>query len=277
MWQAAVITSKIIGVHRTMSAPQRRITSATAALAGAVLFAALAGCSTAPSAPPAPPAGSSAAASTASTASTTAVDQAAFERVSALTTTPGKPYATTMKAETTIGGASGVLMTGRMNVNGPATGRLHIEAADAGGAGRALSVDSVMTADAMYSRGVPGTTGWVKLPRAAEAPAADYAGYARLIAAGGPAALKDVEQRTEGPVYHLAGELTTEQITTVDARTAKSMGGKGVQSFRCDLWLDGENHVLRFEQRGELRGTPFVNSAAFSEFGPAETVTAPTD
>ncbi|WP_371494129.1 hypothetical protein OG871_03400 [Kitasatospora sp. NBC_00374] len=274
-----MITSKIIGVHRTMSAPQRRILPATAALTGVLLLTALAGCASSPattSAPATPVPPSTASTASASAAPTAAVDPAAFETLSALVKAPGKPYAATMKAETTIGGESTVMMTGRLNINGPATGRLHIETAD-DGAGRTLSMDSVVVADAMYGKGVPGTTGWVKLPRSAEAPVADYAGYAKLIAAGGPASLKGVEQQAGGPVYHLSGPLTTEQITTIDARTAKSMGTKGMTSFQCDLWLDGESRAVRFEQRGELRGVAFVNSAVFSEFGPTETVSAPTD
>ncbi|MGW7434933.1 hypothetical protein [Streptomyces sp. NPDC054849] len=249
-------------------APRRNTVLAVAAVA--VALAALSGCKDAPSgaaapAAPAVPASPSAAPVT-----------GAFDPEKALAEAEKTPYAASMKITTEIAGREVSITTARSNVNTQFTGRMEIRSTDAVPAAQAMWVEGVTTADAHYIRNrAKEGSGWMKMPRSADNEA-NYAGYAKLLIAAGPAARKGMEDQGGIPAYHLAGHLDIDQVASVDARTHRSMKAKGVTGFEIDQWIDGQGRTIRFEQRMDVHGMKGVNKATFSEFGPVETFAAPT-
>ncbi len=200
----------------------------------------------------------------------------AFDPEKALTEAEKTPYAASMKITTELGGREVSIANARSNVNTQFTGRMEIRSTDAVPAAQAVWVEGVTTADANYIRNrAKEGSGWMKMPRSPDNEA-NYAGYAKLLLATGPAARKGMEDQGGIPAYHLAGHLALDQVASVDPRTHRSMKAKGVTGFDIDQWIDGQGRTIRFEQRMDLHGMKGVNKVTFSEFGPVETFAAPT-
>ncbi|MEU9082282.1 hypothetical protein [Streptomyces sp. NPDC048357] len=232
----------------------------------AVALTALSGCKDAPSGAAAP----------AAPAATSAAPVAgAFDPEAALAQAEKTPYAASVKVVTEAAGQEISTMTGRSNLGTRFTGRTEVRSASAIPAAQAVWMETVTTTDANYVRNRTQSGSWVKMPRAEGANEADYAGYAKLLLATGPAARKGMEDQAGTPAYHLTGHLGIDQVASVDPRTHRSMKAKGVTGFDIDQWIDSQGRTRRFEQRMDVRGVPAANKATFGEFGPLETFAAP--
>ncbi|QES46890.1 hypothetical protein DEJ50_02520 [Streptomyces venezuelae] len=227
---------------------------------------------------PVSPTGSASAAPAAPAPATTSAGPAvpadkAFDPDKALAAASKKPYAANLTITTEADDLSGALTTsGRVNLNGPFTGRMEMKSAEPG-----PTMETVTTADATYvrKRGAAGAE-WTKRPRTTGGNLASYEGYAKLLLGTGPSARKGMENQGGVATYHLSGYLTLEQIASVDPRTYTSMKAKGVSGFACDQWIDSQGRTIRFEQRFVMHGVQAANKATFGAFGPAEEFTAPT-
>ncbi|MGW6917836.1 hypothetical protein ACWGB8_29025 [Kitasatospora sp. NPDC054939] len=268
-------------------------TTALAAAAAAIALTALTGCngdgagSAASTASPSPVA-STAGPSVTATATTTAEPTATTASSPTATAVPGAfdpaealaaeraPYSALMTAITEVADTETLTMTGRINLGGAFTGRIELRTGDAIPEGQRIHMESVMTETSLYSRDLskPGSS-WIKVPKSADNDQADYAKYAKLLLATGPAARKGMEDVDGTPAYHLAARVELDQIAGIDPRTHRSMQGKGVTVFDCEQWIDSQGRTLRFEQRMTMRGVQGENTVTFTEFGKPVPVTAP--
>ncbi|MFD3328692.1 hypothetical protein [Streptomyces sp. NPDC058701] len=239
----------------------------------------LSGCQDTPGGTAAPAATATSAARALEAAPTSAAPTAAgaFDPEQALAQAEKTPYAATTTFDTAAAGQHISTMTGRGNHNTPFTGRTEIRTPADVPAFQAVWMETVTTADANYIRNrLQEGSSWRKMPRA-EDNETSYAGYARLLLTVGPSARKGMEDQGGTPTYHLTGHLDIDQVHSIDPRTQRSMKAKGVTGFDIDQWIDSHGRTVRFEQRMEIRGVPAVNTGRFSDFGPAEQFSAPSD
>ncbi|MEV6973630.1 LppX_LprAFG lipoprotein [Kitasatospora sp. NPDC093806] len=214
-----------------------------------------------------------------SAAPTSAAPSAAgdFDPAQALATKRA-PGAATMTILTEAAGRKVLTTTGRVNVDTVFTGRMEVRTADDMPEAQAVRMETVVTADGYYYRDLakPGS-GWTKAPRSEDNQQADYAGYAKLLLATGPAARVGMEQQDGVPTYHLKGHLGIDDVAAIDPSTQRRMKAKGVTGFDCDQWIDKQGRTIRFEQRMDMRGIPGLNTATFKDFGPVESFPAPVE
>ncbi|MGV9265713.1 hypothetical protein ACWDRR_13750 [Kitasatospora sp. NPDC003701] len=222
------------------------------------------------------PAAATTAPAPATPAAATPATGGAFDPEQALAGADKAPYAVSTAMTTESGGVTLSTVKGRNNLNTAWTGRMEMRTTAPGVAEPILWIESLTTADASYMRDLstPGDA-WVKMPRSTDNAATDYTDYAKLLLASGPGARKGMETRDGVAAYHLAGHIDIEQLSTVDPRTYKSMKAKGSTGFEFDQWIDAKGRTVYVEQQVEMKGVKAVNKVTFSDFGPAETFTAP--
>ncbi|WP_329489599.1 LppX_LprAFG lipoprotein [Kitasatospora sp. NBC_01246] len=215
-------------------------------------------------------------ANSAATGSASPAAEGAFDPEQALAAADKSPYAVSVVMITESGGVALSTMKGRSNLNGVWTGRMEMRTTAPGVAEPILWIESLTTADASYLRDLstPGDE-WAKMPRSTDNAVVDYTDYAKLLLAAGPGARKGMETRDGVAVYHLTGHISTEQLSTVDPRTYKSLKAKGTTGFDFDQWIDRAGRTRYAEQQVEMKGVKAVNKVTFSDFGPAETFAAP--
>ncbi|MFB8055958.1 LppX_LprAFG lipoprotein [Kitasatospora purpeofusca] len=192
-----------------------------------------------------------------------------FDPAKAVENASKEPYAVTIKTTMALGGKPAGTMTARMNLNTVYTSRSEMTVVEADAV-----IETVITTDAAYSRMGPDDK-WTKVSRPADASAADYTEYAKLLLALGPSARKGAEIRDGVPTQHLSGRIEVEQLATIDPSVYRNTKAKGVTGFDFDQWVDAQGRTRYAEQVVLLKGSKNVNKMTFTDFGPAETFAAP--
>ncbi|MFJ8432422.1 LppX_LprAFG lipoprotein [Kitasatospora sp. NPDC094019] len=192
-----------------------------------------------------------------------------FDPAKAVENAGKEPYAVSMKMTTETDGKVALVTAGRQNLNATYSGRVEMKAVDG-----SLTVETVTTTDASYMRMGPDDE-WAKVPRSADLPVLDYTEYAKLLLAQGPSARKGAETRDGVPVQHLSGHIDVEQIARIDPRSYRTAKAKGQTGFDFDQWVDGKGRTRYVEQVVLSKGAKLVNKVTFTDFGPAETFSAP--
>ncbi|MER7757313.1 hypothetical protein [Kitasatospora sp. NPDC097643] len=265
---SAAPTASATASASTASSP----TAAGAPSAGATPTAATA--TTAARTPAAPPA--------AAAGGAPADASGAFDPEVALTHPDTTPYAATMKMTTEAGeGDKKALITanGRVNLNAPTyEGRMEMKTTLVGADEPLLWLETIAVGDKSYLRdkSKPDDT-WAELPtgQSDDSTRTDFTRYAKLLLAGGPSVRKGMETEGGIPVYHLAGQLTIDQIASVDPKNGATMKAKGAKAMSYQVWIDRLGRTIRAEQSGDVKGMTTVLKISYSEFGPKETFTAP--
>ncbi|MFI0092035.1 hypothetical protein [Streptomyces bobili] len=247
----------------------RQLATTAAGIAAAVL---LSGCGTGETdAAPAP----------SPTAKTEAsAPESAFEVEAALRNADPARYSAEIRTETYTGSILGVVMSGRMNFNGPApTGRLTLKTSDSVPENQAFSTETILLEDATYTRTLDGGAAGKWQLRGRDSSAAgltDYGAYAQLLLDLGPEVRKGTEKVGGAPAYRLSGNVTQDQLRTVDPRLYDRMHATGTKDFACDVWVDESGRVVRFEQWLEMAGKAARNVVTFKNFGAPVPVSAPS-
>ena len=203
-----------------------------------------------------------------------------FDVATALENADTAPYSTKITTETYTGSTLTVVMTGRMNLNGPApTGKLTLTTSDSVPKDQALHTETILLKDATYTRTLDddGAVGkWQRMAMdSSGAGLADYGAYAQLLLDLGPKARKGPEEIGGASAYRLSGRLTQDQVGTVDRRLYDRMRATGTKDFACDVWVNESGRVVRFEQTLEMSGSAARNVVAFEGFGKPVPVSAP--
>lgn len=189
-----------------------------------------------------------------------------FDPAQAVANASKEPYAVSVKV---TGGPDAMVLTARQNVNTLQTG--HREQKDPDGS----TMEFITTADAEYMRGYDASGRWKKIPKSNDAWELDFTGYAPLLLAQGNATRKGMESRDGVPVYHLAGHLGIEQVAGVTPEFYRATKSSGVTGFDLDQWIDAQGRTRYVEEAMVVDGATRVIKATYSDFGPAETFTAP--
>jgi hypothetical protein len=229
------------------------------------------------------PAGSPAAAAAESTAATsetvTTIAAALAEAGRA------KPYSAQVNVRSLIGEQLATVMSGRINFNAPSgvgmTGRLNVRTTALDTTQSPMSVQEVMTDGTFYVReiknGGRSAGKWQRLPKAATgAPFADLSDYARLLLLAGPSAVKGEEKQGGIPATRLSGQIQTEQIRSVEPNLYGRLRTAAVESFACDIWIDGSGRTIRLDQWVRMQGLQAHNIMTLSKFRAPLKVKAPT-
>ncbi|GGW54965.1 LppX_LprAFG lipoprotein [Streptomyces galilaeus] len=213
-------------------------------------------------------------------ASATPAPESAFEVEAALKNADPAPYSAEIRTETYTGSILGVVMSGRMNFNGPApTGRLTLKTSDSVPENQAFSTETILLEDATYTRTLDDRAAgkWQRMGRDSSAAGlADYGAYAQLLLDLGPEVRKGTEKVGGAPAYRLSGNVTQDQLRTVDPRLYDRMRATGTQDFACDVWVNESGRVVRFDQRLEMAGKAARNVVTFKNFGAPVPVSAPS-
>ncbi|MFD5269268.1 LppX_LprAFG lipoprotein [Streptomyces sp. NPDC058335] len=213
-------------------------------------------------------------------ASATPRSESVFEVEAALKNADPAPYSAEITTKTYTGPVPGVVMSGRMNFNGPAlTGKLTLKTSDSVPEDQAFNAETILLEDATYTRTLDddGAAGqWQRMGRDSSAAGlADYGAYAQLLLDLGPEARKGTEEVGGAPAYRLSGNVTQDQLRTVDRRLYDRMRATGTKTFACDVWVNESGRVVRFEQWLEMSGKSARNVVTFKNFGAPVPVSAP--
>ncbi|WP_407986271.1 hypothetical protein [Kitasatospora sp. CMC57] len=165
---------------------------------------------------------------------------------------------------------------GQMNFGEKLSARVEVRASDPDGDGPLVHYESIMTESAAYGRDLGKKGPWFEQPREADATVSDFRVYARALAGRGAAALRGAETREGVATVHLTGRFDPEELAVIDSRVARSMAQKGVNGFDCDLWIDQDGRLTRYEQRFATKTYKALNTVIFKDFGPPQAFTAPT-
>ncbi|WP_432117310.1 hypothetical protein [Streptomyces sp. bgisy032] len=203
-----------------------------------------------------------------------------FDVAEALRNADPAPYSAEITAETYTGTTLTVVMSGRMNFNGPApTGKLTLRTADGVPEDQAFGSETILLEDATYTRLLDGEGADGEWQRAGlDSPGsglADYGAYAQMLLDLGPKARKGPEKVGGVPAQRLSGTLGQERLRTVDRRLYDRMRATGTEDFACDVWVAESGRVVRFEQWLEMSGRPARNVVTFEDFGEPVQVSAP--
>ncbi|MEV6975286.1 hypothetical protein [Kitasatospora sp. NPDC093806] len=205
----------------------------------------------------------------AGSATQTALDPADFDPAAAVARASKEPYAVSIRATTE---PLILTVTARQNFNTEVpTGR---QERKVGGTTREV----VITADGQYHR-IDGPGGpWRKtpIPMPSIAKEFDLTGYAPALLSLGPAARKGMETRDGVPVFHLSGHLDLEHLAKVSALARDDVESSGATGIDLDQWIDVQGRTRYAEKRMVVDGAPIVLTMAFGDYGPPETVDAPT-
>lgn len=159
---------------------------------------------------------------------------------------------------------------GRVNLNGPLTGRLAEETSGA------PDEDVIITATRVYRRPVSGSGAWASFDAAtAEGgiPAGNLRGYARFLAVHGAKGAVGDDEGT-GPTRRLTARTTPADLKAVDPVAAGNLAG--VDSFANSVWIDGKGRVVRVEQEFTAPdGSAVKNALTLRDFGAPAAVLAP--
>ncbi|WP_189762065.1 hypothetical protein [Streptomyces xanthochromogenes] len=159
---------------------------------------------------------------------------------------------------------------GRMNLNGPLTGRFDDQVK-----GHPVE-DVVITATRVYRRPVTGGGSWTSFDAStAEGgiPVKNLRGYARLLLDHGARAVDGDDEGT-GPTQRLSARIASADLKGVDPIAAGNLDGVG--SVASDLWVDGRGRVVRVEQQLHAPdGSAIKNTLTLRDFGDPTSVTAP--
>ncbi|MDT0567266.1 hypothetical protein RM704_07285 [Streptomyces sp. DSM 3412] len=242
----------------------------TAGIAAAVL---LAGCG-------AGDAGKAPASTSKTGASATPGSKGAFEVEAALKNADPAPYSVEITTKSFTGSTLTVVMTGRMNFNGSGpTGKMTLKSSDSVPKDQAFEAETILLEDATYTRtrGADGALGkWQRTELGASyAGASDYGAYAQLLLDLGPKARKGPTEVDGAPAYRLSGNLTQDQLRSVDRRLYDKMRATGTEEFACDVWVNESGRVVRFEQWVGASGNSAHNVATFEGFSAPVPVNAP--
>ncbi|MFB7644650.1 hypothetical protein ACFC1G_08895 [Streptomyces sp. NPDC056085] len=181
-----------------------------------------------------------------------------------------RPYSVQLQATSLRNGVQVYRSQGRVNLNGPLTGRLDDQVKGHPGE------EVVITAAHVYRRPVTGGGPW-QLFDAATAeggiPTKNLPGYARLLIGHGARAVDGDDEGT-GPTWRLSARITPADLKGVDPVVAGNLDGVG--SVASDLWVDGQGRVVRVEQQLHAPdGSAIKNTLTLRDFGDATSVTDP--
>ncbi|MFF4921531.1 hypothetical protein ACFY4B_13185 [Kitasatospora sp. NPDC001261] len=206
----------------------------------------------------------------------------AFDPAVAVAHRSRESYAATseMTVETGEGAEKDVLtVTGRANHNTPAEGS-RLETKMVRGSSVLAWEEKVVVDQAVYRRDKEnGGTGWTtdqKPPASAGTGAQDTDGYAKVLLDAGPAARKGMETEAGVPVFHLAARLSPAELRRADPTYGDGRQNQGTDAADVQLWIDRLGRTVRVEHSTVVAGRPVVTRERLSDFGPAETFTAPS-
>ncbi|MDT0391478.1 LolA-like protein [Streptomyces dubilierae] len=215
-----------------------------------------------------------------SAASATPGPDGSFEVEAALKNADPAPYSSEIRTETYTDSTLTVIMAGRMNFNGSGpTGKLTLTTSDSAPKDQAFKAETILLEDATYTRTLDddGAAGdWQRTGLgSSSAGVADYGAYAQLLLDLGPKARKGPEEVDGAPAYRLSGNLTRDQLRTVDRRLYDKMRATGTEDFACDVWVNQSGRVVRFEQWLGISGTSAHNVVTLKNFSEPVPVSAP--
>lgn len=90
-----------------------------------------------------------------------------------------------------------------------------------------------------------------------------------------PKARKGPTEVDGAPAYRLSGNLTQDQLRSMDRRLYDKMRTTGTKEFACDVWVNESGRVVRFEQWLEMSGKSARNVVTFKNFKDPVAVSAP--
>ncbi|WP_431948858.1 hypothetical protein [Actinacidiphila sp. bgisy167] len=200
---------------------------------------------------------------------------AAFDVAEALSHADPAPYSAAVTMTTTVAG-SPTVSQGRLNLNGPVTGRLTVRDPRNGVS------DMRYTGERAYVRfrqddGLPGRWNALPVPAGGRVHLGNLTGYAALLA-GRPGADKGPERTAGLAVRRLSGTVTTGELAKLDPDVYGDMTADHIRSFDCEIWVTAQGRVVRFE-RSLVSGDrgPIRTVVTLSRFGAPEETTAPVN
>ncbi|MFI6471489.1 hypothetical protein ACIBL5_14740 [Streptomyces sp. NPDC050516] len=181
-----------------------------------------------------------------------------------------RPCSAQLWATSLQNGAQVYLAQGRVNLNGPLTGRLDEEVKGHPGQ------DVALTATRVYRRPATGGGSWESFDAStAEGgiPTKNLPGYARLLIDHGARAVAGDDEGA-GPTRHLSARGTPADMKAIDPVAAGNLDSVG--SLASDVWLDGQGRLVRVEQEFFAPdGSTVKNTLTLRDFGAPTEVTAP--
>lgn len=176
------------------------------------------------------------------------------------------PYSAALKAVTQSGTRRLQLMTGRVNLNAPLTGRTTDRTEQ-------YTEDVVYTPHRVYRRAIGSDGAWQKFPASTAKggiPTDRLAQYARLVL--------DHSGKVSGGdgTVRVSARLTPKDVEAVDKAVGRNL--RSAKSFGTDVWIDTAGRVVRVRQDihvasdGDIR-----NTLTLSDFERPVRVTAPAD
>jgi hypothetical protein len=244
-------------------------------LAGAML----AGCGG--SEPEAPPVSSTSAASAPQGSPSPAAANRApsFDDVKAAIAAQGEvgAYSTTFTLVTQVNGKTLLVMSGRMNVEGPVAGKVTMRLKKVGDQQAGVG-ETVFTAKTMYVRAGlrrPVTGPWQRSPMTKNDVAPSLQDYAEVMLEQGPKVMKK-QQRLKGiATTRLSGRIKIAEIEDFQPSLYKQLRSVGTNDIGVDLWVDRRGRVLRLEQRLKIGPQRLHNTMIMKKFQRPMTVRAP--
>jgi hypothetical protein len=187
-------------------------------------------------------------------------------------------YSATFKMVTRVNGKTLMVMSGRMNIEGPAAGKVTIQYKKVGDQPAGIA-EGVVTPKTMYSRvGLrrPVTGPWQRTPMTKEdGVAPSLQDYAELMTELGPKVMKK-QQRLKGiATTRLSGRIKIARIKNLQRSLYKQLRSVGTNDIGVDLWVDRRGRVLRMEQQLKIGPQRLHNTMVIAKFQRPMTVRPP--
>jgi hypothetical protein len=188
------------------------------------------------------------------------------------------PYSATFKLVTEVNGKTLLMMSGRMNMEGPVSGKITIRYKKVGDQQAGIA-EGVVTPKTMYIRAAlrrPVTGPWQRMPVTKEdAVAPSLQNYAELMTALGPKVMKK-QQRLKGiATTRLSGRIKIARIKNLQRSLYKQLRSVGTNDIGVDLWVDRRGRGLRMEQQLKIGPQRLHHTMVIAKFQRPLTVRPP--
>ena len=187
-------------------------------------------------------------------------------------------YSVTFRDELADDGGEPIVTTGRINLNGPYSGRYRMRIPAGDGLPEATVFEYLTTETASWNRATEPKTmasRWGKVKRDGRPAISDTAGYAQLLIGHGPSAYQGEKTLDGVRATHLVGTLTPDEIDSIDPALSKRLRTGKVSSLKCEIWVDADGRAVRLDTEFTLAKTTTASRLTLSGFGAPYVVKAP--